>query len=110
MGILAGSLPSLRTLLKSWIDKSSKGNSYQNTPGSYGFGTSVGAGGKKGDSVKMGYIMPKGRGNTTLVSAARRNQGSWMELNDDGSSSQKRIITRTVQVTVDVSEGSSLKD
>lgn len=101
MGILAGSLPSLRTLLKSWLDKSSKGSSYRNTPGSYGFGTT----GKKGDSVKMGYIMPKGRGNTTLVSASRRNQGSWMALGDDNS--QKHIIHRTVQVTVDVSDGHS---
>lgn len=110
VGILAGSLPSLRTLLKAWIDKSSKGSSYKNTPASYGYG-GTGAGSKKrtglGESVKMGYIMPKGRGNTTLVSASRRNQGSWMELEDDNS--QKHIITRTVQVSVDVSERQSVK-
>lgn len=100
VGILAGSLPSLRTLLKSWLDKSSsKGDSYQNTPGSYALGTT----GRKPDSVKMGYTMPKGRGTTTLVSASRRNQGSWIELEDDNS--QKHMIHRTMQVSVDVSQG-----
>lgn len=97
MGIIAGSLPSLRTLLKSWIDKSSKDNSYL-TPGSY----PLDHGSNKrtlGDSVKMGYIMPKGRGNTTQITATQKGQGSWMELEDD--SSQKHIINRTVQVSVD---------
>lgn len=60
----------------------------------------------KGESVKMGYITPKGRGNTTLVSAAR-GEGSWMELDDDNS--QKHIIHRTIDVSVDVSESKSFQ-
>lgn len=102
VGIIAGSLPSLRTILKSWIDKSSRGDSYRNTPGSYAL---EGTGKKKTqNSAKMGYLMPKGRGNTTHVTASR-GEGTWMELDDD--SSQKQIITRTVQVSVDVSESNS---
>lgn len=101
VGILAGSLPSLRSLLKSWIDKSSKGGSYQNTHSAYAFGGTSGTKKGKIESVKMGYITPKGRGNTTLVSAAH-GEGTWMELEDDNS--QKHIIHRTVQVTVDISE------
>ncbi|KAJ4390106.1 hypothetical protein N0V93_007579 [Gnomoniopsis smithogilvyi] len=104
VGILAGSLPSLRSLLKSWIDKSSKGSSYQNTRSAYGFSGTTGLKKTKNESVKMGYITPKGRGNTTLVSASH-GEGTWMELEDDNS--QKHIIHRTLQVRVDVSESNS---
>lgn len=105
MGILAGSLPSLRSLLTSWIDKSSKGSSYHRS--GYGYGGASGLKKTKNESVKMGYLVPKGRGNTTLVTAAQ-GEGTWMELGDD--SSQKHIIHRTVQVRVDISENTPHSD
>lgn len=98
--------------MKSWIDRSSKGGSYKNNPSGYGLGGSSGNGldstkKVKGESIKMGYMTPKGRGNTTLISAAR-GEGKWTELEMDDDSSQKHIIHRKIEVTVDVSGGRSI--
>lgn len=113
VGILAGSLPSLRSLLKSWIDRSTQDSAYKGRTSAYGIdGTGAnksrtglsGTKKSKSESVKMGYMTPKGRGNTTLISAAR-GQRTWSELEDD--SSQKHIIHQTIDVSVDVSESKS---
>lgn len=106
-GILAGSLPSLRMLLQSWIDKTSsnKGNSYRNTPGSGGASHAL----NRLRSSTLGKADPEGRtltlkprANTTFVSASRKGaEGTWIELEDD--SSQKNMIHRTLQVSVEVS-------
>lgn len=108
MGIIAGSLPSLKILLKSWIDKTSSNqdqSGYQNTPGNGSYALDGIKGhkskGLRGDgslTSKMENRMLKSRGNTTFVWASRKGDGTWMELDDD--SSQKRMIHRTVHVSV----------
>lgn len=112
VGIIAGSMPSLRSLLKSWIDKSTQDSNYKNNPSGYGPGKSSNLSNTKkmktSDSVKMGYMTPKNRGNTTLVSAARA-EGNWMELDDD-KDSQSNIIHQTFDVTVDISENRSFRN
>lgn len=105
LGIICGSLPSLRTLFKSWLEKTSKGG------GSYGdygnssskHGKSGGAGGREevGGSIKMGYLPSKGAGYSTKITAPTRTQGAWEELDDD-TGSEKRMITRTVEISVDI--------
>lgn len=110
IGIISGSLPSLRSLLKAWLEKSSNGGSYGND--TYPLGQSGPRGrGTNGGSIKMGYLSSRGGGYSTKVSAPPRTDGTWVELSDD-TGSEKRMITRTVEVTVDiedrpVNEGSS---
>ncbi|PSR79578.1 hypothetical protein BD289DRAFT_442227 [Coniella lustricola] len=106
LGILAGSLPSLRSLLKSWIDKSSKGDSYRKNGGSYPLQGGSSTKKFRGESIKMSYMTPRGRGNTTTItSTCKQGDRTWMELDDD--SSQKHIIHQTMHVSVDVSESKS---
>ncbi|KUI70464.1 hypothetical protein VM1G_06004 [Cytospora mali] len=101
IGIVCGSLPSLRSLLKSWLgDKSSNGDSYGKSTGP--LGQSGGGGrGHPGGSIKMGYLASRNGGYSTKISAPPRTQGEWVELDDD-TGSEKRMITRTVEVTVNV--------
>ncbi|KAK1486367.1 hypothetical protein CTAM01_12248 [Colletotrichum tamarilloi] len=93
IGIIAGSLPSLRRLLKFWLDKSSKG-SYNNT-GSNGLNAISGMqAGSNG--VRMNNL--SGRG-LTVSNCQSGPHDTWVQLDDD-SDSQKHIIMRTQEVTV----------
>ncbi|KAK1470169.1 hypothetical protein CCUS01_06554 [Colletotrichum cuscutae] len=93
IGIIAGSLPSLRRLLKFWLDKSSKG-SYNNT-GSNGLnaisGMQAGSNGVRINNLS-------GRGST-VSNCQSGPHDTWVQLDDD-SDSQKHIIMRTQEVTV----------
>lgn len=57
--------------------------------------------GDPGECIKMGYMSSKGGGYSTKISAPTRTQGAWEELDDD-TGSEKRMITRTVEISVDV--------
>ncbi|ROW07684.1 hypothetical protein VMCG_03577 [Cytospora schulzeri] len=104
IGIICGSLPSLRTLFKSWLDKSVRGDTYDNS--SYRMGKSGGGGnGEHGGSIKMGYLSSKGAAYSAKISAPTRTQGEWEELDGD-TESEKRMITRTVEISVDVNDDS----
>ncbi|KAF7534513.1 hypothetical protein G7054_g6185 [Neopestalotiopsis clavispora] len=117
VGIIAGSLPALRRFVKSILDKSSKGGSYDPRSGS-GMGTqTIGGGkgrshtGKMSRSVKMSNLSRNG--NNTVIEAGSKggknhNNGNWIELEDD-SESQKHIITQTNEISVSVEESSDLE-
>ncbi|KXH65117.1 hypothetical protein CNYM01_04838 [Colletotrichum nymphaeae SA-01] len=93
IGIIAGSLPSLRRLLKFWLDKSSKG-SYNNT-GSNGLNAISGRqAGSNG--VRMNNLSGRGM---TVSNCQSGPHDTWVQLDDD-SDSQKHIIMRTQEVTV----------
>lgn len=49
----------------------------------------------------MGYLPSKGAGYSTKITAPTRTQGAWEELDDD-TGSEKRMITRTVEISVDI--------
>ncbi|KAF6808237.1 cation-transporting atpase 4 [Colletotrichum sojae] len=80
IGIIAGSLPSLRRLLKFWLDKSSKG-SYKNT-------------GSNNLNPESGYQGSNG--------TAQRD--TWVQLYDDDNS-QKHIIMKTQEISVSIEDG-----
>ncbi|KAI0023809.1 hypothetical protein F4780DRAFT_24345 [Xylariomycetidae sp. FL0641] len=106
IGIIAGSLPSLRRLLKGLVG-SSKDASYGDSAGPNL--NTIGGGnrsGKMSRSVKMSSLSRQG-GNTTTCEAIDENGHTWMELDDD-SESQKRIITRTHEVSVSVEDNGPL--
>ncbi|KAK6209416.1 hypothetical protein LQW54_006269 [Pestalotiopsis sp. IQ-011] len=114
VGIIAGLLPALRRFLKSILDKSSRGGSYDPHSGSQ-FGTAtIGGGkgrshtgGKTSRSVKMSNLS-RTNGNNTVIRAGGSNNanGNWIELGND-SESQKHIITQTNEVSVSIEEGGS---
>ncbi|KAK7743560.1 hypothetical protein SLS53_004095 [Cytospora paraplurivora] len=105
IGIICGSMPSLRSLLKAWLEKSTHDGSYGND--SYPLGGRSGNGGQGVDAegVKMGYGSHRATGGySTKISAPPRTQGDWMELTDD-TESQKRMITVETSVDVEVERG-----
>lgn len=73
-------------------------------------GKSGGAGGPADaeGGIKMGYLSSKGNGYSTKISAPTRTQGEWVELDDD-TGSEKRMITRTVEISVDVGSSRNLE-
>ncbi|TDZ24413.1 hypothetical protein Cob_v003424 [Colletotrichum orbiculare MAFF 240422] len=105
IGIIAGSLPSLRRLLKFWLDKSSKGSSYQNNnhsrPNKLNGGSRY-----KDQSGEVQLNNLDGRG-LTVSNCQRGHQDTWVQLDDDDNS-QKNIIMRTQEISVSVEPDSKL--
>ncbi|KAK8085839.1 hypothetical protein PG997_007110, partial [Apiospora hydei] len=121
VGIIAGSLPSLRGFIKSIIDRStSKGSSYNNqhnpdddeNGNSHHFVTIGGTGGDRAtaaaaSNVKLGGLGCTAENSTTCeaMPATHARSGSkpstagrddiWAELDSEDAESQKRMITRT---------------
>ncbi|KAF6819676.1 cation-transporting atpase 4 [Colletotrichum plurivorum] len=97
IGIIAGSLPSLRRLLKFWLDKSSKG-SYNNT-GSNNLNPGSGYQGSNGVSLNN----LSGRG-MTVSNCQTAQRDIWVQLDDDDNS-QKHIVMKTQEISVSVEDG-----
>ncbi|TDZ61802.1 hypothetical protein CTRI78_v004085 [Colletotrichum trifolii] len=95
IGIIAGSLPSLRRLLKFWLDKSSKGSSYHSGPNKLNGGSRYR---DQSGGVQLNNL--DGRG-LTVSNCQRGHQDTWVQLDDDDNS-QKNIIMRTQEVSVSV--------
>ncbi|KAF0323353.1 cation-transporting atpase 4 [Colletotrichum asianum] len=92
IGIIAGSLPSLRRLLKFWLDKSSKG-SYNST----GLNPLHGDSGYQGSNgVKLNNLSGRAM---TVSNCQTGNRDNWVQLDDDDNS-QKHIIMKTQEVSV----------
>ncbi|KAJ0336118.1 hypothetical protein COL922a_008349 [Colletotrichum nupharicola] len=92
IGIIAGSLPSLRRLLKFWLDKSSRG-SYNNT----GSNPLHGDSGYQGSTgVKLNNLSGRAM---TVSNCQTGNRDNWVQLDDDDNS-QKHIIMKTQEVSV----------
>ncbi|KAJ0343536.1 hypothetical protein KNSL1_010213 [Colletotrichum chrysophilum] len=94
IGIIAGSLPSLRGLLKFWLDKSSKG-SYNNTGSTPLHGDS---GYQGSNGVKLNNLSGRAM---TVSNCQTGNRDNWVQLNDDDNS-QKHIIMKTQEVSVQI--------
>ncbi|KAI8294084.1 hypothetical protein K4K57_006426 [Colletotrichum sp. SAR 10_99] len=92
IGIIAGSLPSLRRLLKFWLDKSSKG-SYNNTGSNPLHGDS---GYQGSNGVKLNNLSGRAM---TVSNCQTGNRDNWVQLDDDDNS-QKHIIMKTQEVSV----------
>ncbi|KAF5521998.1 hypothetical protein CGCA056_v007427 [Colletotrichum aenigma] len=92
IGIIAGSLPSLRRLLKFWLDKSSKG-SYNNTGSNPLHGDS---GYQGSNGVKLNNLSGRAM---TVTNCQTGNRDNWVQLDDDDNS-QKHIIMKTQEVSV----------
>ncbi|KAF6813267.1 cation-transporting atpase 4 [Colletotrichum musicola] len=97
IGIIAGSLPSLRRLLKFWLDKSSKG-SYDNT-GSNNLNPGSGYQGSNG--VKLNNLSGRGM---TVSNCQTAQRDTWVQLDDDDNS-QKHIIMKTQEISVSIEDG-----
>lgn len=92
IGIIAGSLPSLRRLLKFWLDKFSKG-SYNNTGSNPLHG---GSGYQGSNGVKLNNLSGRAM---TVSNCQTGNRDNWVQLDDDDNS-QKHIIMKTQEVSV----------
>ncbi|KAK8070297.1 hypothetical protein PG994_006913 [Apiospora phragmitis] len=117
VGIIAGSLPSLRGFIKTVLDKSSTGssnchrnNNNNNNPNdnSHHFVTIGGTGGDRqvpagSSNIKLGNLGCRAENNTTCEAGTARpgSEGGDLESNED-SESQKRMITRTHEYSVRV--------
>ncbi|KAK7943847.1 uncharacterized protein PG986_012960 [Apiospora aurea] len=122
VGIIAGSLPSLRGFIKSIIDRSTnRGSSYNNqhspdddeNSNSHHFVTIGGTGGDRAtaaaaSNIKLGSLGCTAKNSTTceaMPTGTHARSGSkpstagrddaWAELDSEDSESQKRMITRT---------------
>ncbi|KAK1676961.1 hypothetical protein BDP55DRAFT_631041 [Colletotrichum godetiae] len=93
IGIIAGSLPSFRRLLNSWLDKSSK-VSYNNT-GSNDL-NAISGGQAGGTGVRIHNLSGRGMTVSNCQSGPHDN---WVQLDDD-SESQKHIIMKTQEMTL----------
>lgn len=100
VGIVAGSLPSLRPLLNRWLDKVSKKSYYGKNPGINHFGAAGEIPGHAHKGTRMAYLNSRGCNMDIIAAQHGRNGGDlWEELEDEPND-QKNTITRTVQFSV----------
>ncbi|KAL0932269.1 cation-transporting atpase 4 [Colletotrichum truncatum] len=95
IGIIAGSLPSLRRLLRSWIDKSSYG-SHSNDISNY---LNTGSACPGTNDMQLDSL---GRRGNTFSNCQTGHRDTWDQLDDDNS--QRNIIIKTQEVSVEISK------